>query len=174
MTKKILAGMFVLVVSHLLFAAAFASAGVPTVNGWYEGEEVYYIDGGMEQGVSERGDNQLYFFGAPRKHQANVVLFIPGEPGYSPHWNVNAVHTTEGVTVQDILDAGLASDLFEEEGVLFDNVEDILDAADLDLVEIMRPGIVVLCPIIAEEGAEAPGNDEAPEEFEPFDLDAGF
>jgi hypothetical protein len=174
MAKKIVTSLIVLAVGQLLLAAASASAGVTTVNGWYEGEEIYYIDGGMEQGVSERGDNDIYVIGGPRKYQANVVLLIPGEPGYSPHWNVNAVHTAEGVTVQDILDSGVASDLFEEEGVLFDDVEDILDAADLGLVKIMRPGIVVLCPIIAEEGAEAPGNDEAPEVFEPFDLDGGF
>jgi hypothetical protein len=33
---------------------------------------------------------------------------------------------------------------------------------------------VVLCPIISEEGAEAPGNNELPEEFPPFDLNEGF
>jgi hypothetical protein len=36
------------------------------------------------------------------------------------------------------------------------------------------PGVVVLCPIISEEGAEAPGNSELPEVFEPFILNAGF
>jgi hypothetical protein len=107
-------------------------------------------------------------------HQANVVLHIPGERGYSPHWNVNIVHTLDGITVQDIIDAGFASNLFDEEGVLFDDVEDILDAEDAGLVEIVRPGIVVLCPIISEKGAEAPGNNELPEDFEPFDLNGGF
>jgi len=155
-------------------AATPASAGVTTTNGWYEGEEIYYIDRGIEQGITERGDNQIYLIGGPRLHQANVVLFIPGEPGYTPHWNVNIVHTAEGVTVQDIIDAGFASDLFEVEGVLFDNVEAILDAEYAGLVDIVHPGIVVLCPIISEEGAEAPGNNELPEVFEPFDLDGGF
>jgi hypothetical protein len=173
MFNKSLTIMF-MAMSLIWMAAVPASAGVTTVNGWYEGEEIYYIDGGIEEGVAEKGENEIYLIGAPRLHQANVVLHIPGERGYSPHWNVNFVHTAEGVTVQDILDGGFASDLFNTEGVLFDDVEDILDAQAAGLVEIMRPGMVVLCPIISEEGAEAPGNNELPEEFEPFDLNGGF
>lgn len=174
MSKKIMTILFLVAISCIWMAATPASAGVTTTNGWYEGEEIYYIDRGIEQGITERGDNQIYLIGGPRLHQANVVLFIPGEPGYTPHWNVNIVHTAEGVTVQDIIDAGFASDLFEVEGVLFDNVEAILDAEYAGLVDIVHPGIVVLCPIISEEGAEAPGNNELPEVFEPFDLDGGF
>lgn len=172
MSKKILAMLAIATSQIWMLAPAFA--GVTTVNGWYEGEEIYYIDGGIEQGVAERGDNQIYLIGAPRLHQANVVLFVPGEPGYTPHWNVNFVHTAEGITVQDIVNAGFASDLFEEEGVLFDDAEDILDAESYGYVVIERPGLVVLCPIISEEGAEAPGNNELPEVFEPFDLNGGF
>jgi hypothetical protein len=150
--------------------------GVVTVNGWYEGEEIYYIDGGREEGVTERGRNQIYLIDGPRQYQANVVLFIPGERGYSPHWNVNVVHTAEGVTVQDIIDAGFASDLFGEEPVLFDDAEDIMAAAAAGLVTVVKPGVVVLCPIISEAGAEAPGNTELPDDEFPkeFDLNAGF
>lgn len=166
-----------------MFYAGSAGAGVTTVNGWYEGEEIYYIDLGMEKRVTERGENQIYLIGVPpRTHQANVVLFIPGEPGYSPHWNVNVVHTTEGVIVQDIIAAGLASPLFfvpdengENLGTLFDNVEDILRAEELGLVTIERPGVVVLCPIISEPAAEAPGNKALPEdEFEVLNPDDTF
>jgi hypothetical protein len=174
MAKKISTSLFLLAISQLLLAAAPAFAGVTTTNGWYEGEEIYYIDGGMERGVSERGDNQIYLIGGNRVHQANVVLLIPGERGYTPHWNVNVVNTADGVTVQDILDSGFASEHFDDEGVLFDDAEDILDAEDAGLVTTQRPGIVVLCPIISEEGAEAPGNNELPEEFPPFDLNEGF
>jgi hypothetical protein len=46
--------------------------------------------------------------------------------------------------------------------------QDILDAEAADLVTIVQPGTVVLCPIISEMGAEAPGNDELSEEFLPF------
>ncbi len=149
-----------------LMAAAPSFAGVATANGWYEGEEIYYIDAGMEAGVTERGENQIYLIGNDRAYQANVVLHIPGEPGYSPHWNVNLVHTAEGVTLANILGSGYASDHYPE--ALFDDVEDILGAEADGLVTIEHPGVVVLCPIISEMGAEAPGNEERSEEFPPF------
>lgn len=161
-----------------LMIATPALAGVSTANGWYEEEEIYYIDRGVEEGVTELGDNQIYLIGGDRLYQANVVLHIPGEPGYSPHWNVNIVNTAEGVTVQDIVDAGLASSNFipggTENNVLFDDVEDILNAEEMGLVTIMKPGVVVLCPIISEKGAEAPGNNLKSETFEPLDLGSKF
>jgi hypothetical protein len=141
-------------------------AGVTTANGWYEGEEIYYIDAGIEEGVTERGKNQIYLIGGDRVWQAQVVLFIPGERGYSPHWNVNIVHTAEDVTLADILASPFVSEHYPE--ALFDDVEDILDAEAAGLVAIEHPGVVVLCPIISEMGAEAPGNDELSEDFPPF------
>jgi hypothetical protein len=95
-----------------------------------------------------------------------VAEFIPGERGYSPHWNVNRVHTAPGVTLADILASPYVSAHYPE--ALFDDVEDILDAQAAGLVTIEHPGVVVLCPIISEEGAEAPGNTELPEAFPPF------
>ena len=86
--------------------------------------------------------------------------------GYSPHWNVNVVHTAEEVTLADILASPYVSSHYPE--ALFDDVEDILDAEEAGLVEIDTPGVVVLCPIISEQGAEAPGNIELPEDFPPF------
>lgn len=165
-----------LVILVILAFAGPAAAGVQTANGWYEEEEIYYVNHGMEEGVTERGENDIYLIGGDRKFQANVVEFIPGEAGYSPHWNVNLVTTAGDYTVQDIVDAGYASDHFNEEPVLFDDVEDILAAEADGLVTITKPGVVVLCPIISEEGAEAPGNDELPEDEFPmtFDLNAGF
>lgn len=156
----------VLVLALGLIVAANASAGATTANGWYEGEEIYYILSGEEEGVTERGDNQLYVIGGDRMYQANVALFIPGEPGYSPHWNVNVVHTAEGVTLNDILASPYASAHYPE--ALFDDAEDILDAQAAGLVVIDHPGFVVLCPIISEEGAEAPGNTQLSEDFPPF------
>jgi hypothetical protein len=157
-----------LVIVIMLAITATASAGATTANGWYEGEEIYYILGGVEEGVTERGENDLYLIGDDRAYQANVAEFIPGEAGYSPHWNVNVVQTAAGVTLDDILASPFVSDHFAEEGVLFDDVEDILGARDAGLVYIDRPGVVVLCPIISEQGAEAPGNMELSEEFPPF------
>ncbi|MEJ2618372.1 MAG: hypothetical protein P8Z35_25680 [Ignavibacteriaceae bacterium] len=147
--------------------------GAIVVNGWYEGEEIYYIDAGPEEGITERGENQLYIIGSsPRLYQPQVVLFIPGEPGYSPHWNVNLVHTAAGKTVQDIINGGYAAENYNITGgknLLFDDAEDIMDAEAAGIVTIDQPGIVVLCPIVSEHAADAPGNTELPDdEFPPF------
>jgi hypothetical protein len=37
--------------------------GATVANGWYEEEEIYYIFGGEEEGVTERGENDLYLIG---------------------------------------------------------------------------------------------------------------
>jgi hypothetical protein len=164
MIRKIAFAIFVLALAMLV--ARPASAGVDTANGWYEGEEIYYIDHGIEEGVTARGENDIYLIGGNRVYQAQVVEFIPGEPGYSPHWNVNVVHTAPGVTLADILASPYASEHYPE--ALFDDVEDILAAEAAGLVTIDHPGVVVLCPVISEKGAEAPGNNELPEDFLPF------
>ena len=160
--------LLLVVICVLLVAATSASAGATTANGWYEGEEIYYILHGVEEGVTERGENDLYLIGGDRVYQANVAEFIPGEPGYSPHWNVNVVHTALDVTLDDILASPFVSAHFEEEGVLFDDVEDILGAQAAGLVVIDHPGVVVLCPIISEKGAEARGHMQLSEDFPPF------
>ena len=143
-----------------------AAGGATTSNGWYEGEEIYYILLGVEEGVTQRGQNDLYLIGGDRAYQGNVAEFIPGEAGYTPHWNVNVVHTAPGVTLADILASPYASAHYPE--ALFDDVEDILAAKAAGLVTVEHPGVVVLCPIISEEGAEAPGNTQLPEDFPPF------
>ena len=159
-------GITVIVLLFSLIITGNAFAGATTANGWYEGEEIYYILGGVEEGVTERGHNQLYIIGGDRAYQANVAQFIPGEPGYTPHWNVNVVHTAEGKTLQDILLSPFASDHYPE--ALFDDVGDIMGAWAAGLIEIDHPGVVVLCPVISEQGAEAPGNTELSEEFPAF------
>jgi hypothetical protein len=140
--------------------------GMLTANGWYEEEEIYYLLNGREERVTQRGENDLYLIGDDRAYQANVAEFIPGEAGYSPHWNVNLVHTADGVTLSDILASPYVSAHYPE--ALFDDVADILAAEADGLVTIVKPGVVVLCPIISEEGAEAPGNTELSEDFPPF------
>jgi hypothetical protein len=173
MLRKVMFMVLVLALGLIVVAGAASAqdegdeTGVLTVNGWYEEEEIYYIDQGVEKDVTERGENQIYVIGSvPRKYQAQVVLHIPGEPGYSPHWNVNLVHTAPGKTLADILASPYVSAHYPE--ALFDDADDILDAQKAGLVTLERPGFVVLCPIISEEGAEAPGNHEAPEDFDPF------
>lgn len=146
--------------------AAPDGTGVLTANGWYEEEEIYYILSGVEEGVTKRGENDLYLIGGDRAFQANVAEFIPGEAGYSPHWNVNVVHTAPGQKLADIVASPYVSEHYPE--ALFDDVEDILAARDAGLVTIDVPGVVVLCPVISEEGAEAAGNTELSEDFPAF------
>jgi len=166
MYYKIKIAALVLFVSLMVTGQVFARGGATTANGWYEGEEIYYILRGVEEGVTERGENDLYLIGGDRMYQANVADFIPGEPGYSPHWNVNVVHTAPEVTLADILASPYASEHYPE--ALFDDAEDINDAQEAGLVVIEHPGVVVLCPIISEQGAEAPGNTQLSEDFPPF------
>lgn len=139
------------------------SKGAMVANGWYEEEEIYYIDHGVEEGVTERGENDIYLIGGNRAYQAQVVEFIPGESGYSPHWNAQLVHTAEGITTADIAASPYASDHYPE--ALFDDVADILAAESAGLVEVQELGVVVLCPVVSEEVAEAPGNTELSEDF---------
>lgn len=155
-----------LVLALSLLTAGVVIAGVTTTNGWYETEEIYYLDLGLEEGVTELGENDIYLIGGNRMYQSNVVELIPGEPGYSPHWNVHIVHTAPYVTLADILASPYVSEHYPE--ALFDDVEDILAAEAAGLVVIDVPGLVVLCPIVSEEAAEAPGNTELPEVFPPF------
>jgi len=140
--------------------------GVLTANGWYEEEEIYYILGGVEEGVTQRGMNDLYLIGGDRAYQANLAEFIPGEAGYTPHWNVNVVHTAPGKTLEDILASPYVSAHYPE--ALFDDVMDVLDAWAAGLVTVDHPGVVVLCPVIPEAQAEAPGNTPLSEDFPPF------
>jgi hypothetical protein len=145
---------------------AVPATGATTTNGWYEGEEIYYILSGVEEGITQRGQNDLYLIGGNRAYQANVAEFIPGEAGYSPHWNVNVVHTAPGVTRSDLLASPFVSEHYPV--ALFDDVEDILGAETAGLVTIDHPGVVVLCPIISEQGAEAPGHTQLSQDFPPF------
>lgn len=157
---------FALVIFSTIVVSADEPTGVLTANGWYEGEEIYYILSGEEEGVTQRGENDLYLIGGDRAFQGNVAEFIPGEAGYSPHWNVNVVHTAPGATLDDILNSPYRSSHYPE--ALFDDAEDILDAEAAGLITIDHPGKVVLCPVISEEGAEAPGNTQLSEDFPPF------
>lgn len=164
MIRKLTLVTFIFALALLVVTPAFA--GATTANGWYEGEEIYYILGGVEAGVTQLRGNDLYLIGGDRAFQANVAEFIPGEAGYTPHWNVNMVNTAPGKTLADILASPYASSHYPE--ALFDDVDDILGAQAAGLVTIVKPGVVVLCPIISVKGAEAPGNTELSEEFPPF------
>jgi len=165
MKSKLVVLLVVLMLAAMAVVPASANGGALTANGWYEGEEIYYVLGGVE-GFTQLGENDLYLIGGDRAYQGNVAEFIPGEAGYTPHWNVNVVHTAPGVTLDDILTSGFASEHYPE--ALFDDVEDILGAEATGLVTIEHPGVVVLCPVISEQGADAPGNTPLSEDFPPF------
>lgn len=53
---------------------------------------------------------------------------------------------------------------------LLDDAEDILGAEDAGLVTIEKLGVVLLCPIISEQGSGAPGHNEAADEFENWQM----
>lgn len=126
------------------------------------------MTGGVETGVTQRGQNDLYLIGGDRAFQGNVAEFIPGEAGYSPRWNVNVVNTAPGKTLADILASPYVSAFYAAEGVLFDGADDILAAQAAGLVTIAHPGVVVLCPVVSEAAADAPGNTPLSEEFAAF------
>jgi hypothetical protein len=149
-----------------VFASVPENTGVLTANGWYEGQEIYYLLQGVEEGVTQRGENDLYLIGGDRAFQGNVAEFIPGEAGYTPHWNVNVVHTAPGMTLDDILASPYVSAHYPE--ALFDDVGDILAAQAAGLITIETPGVVVLCPVVSAEAADAPGNTPLSEVFPPF------
>ncbi len=158
----------------LALGAPLAHAGSPIPNGWYNGTEIYYIDQGLEKQSERKSASDIFLIGGNRLHQANVVLTVPGDPGYSPHWDVNVVHTATGVTVQDLINAGLASPRFTADGVVFDDARKILEAERRGLVTIVEPGLVVLCPIVSESVAHTNGHGEAPETFVQLEATASF
>lgn len=92
-----------------------------------------------------------------------MVVTVPGEPGYSPHWDVVVVNTAPSYAVRDIMNSGLAGN-----GVLFDSVANILEAARRGLVALTEPGLVVLCPIVSAATTDANGHAEAPETYIPL------
>ena len=157
----------------LALAAPLSHAGGSVPNGWYEGQEIYYIDQGLEKAGRE-GKNDIFLIGRDRLYQANVVENVPGSPGYSPHWDVVVVHTVPGITVQDIVNSGLASAQFASGGPLFDDHHNILAAAQRGLVTLTETGLVVLCPIVSEAAAHAKGKTPVPEVFEPLSASATF
>ena len=68
MKRKLYVVIMILVLA--LLAVQPVSARVTSVNGWYEGEEIYYLDRGVEEGVTERGENDIYLIGGNRVWQA--------------------------------------------------------------------------------------------------------
>jgi hypothetical protein len=158
-----------LAIAAIPFAASVAAGGgPPTNNGWFNGQQIYYLDQGVEQTPEPAHLADIFLIGGlpGRVYQANVIDSVPGVTGYSPHWDVNLVHTAPGVTLADILASSYASSSYPE--ALFDSVADIRGAETAGLVTIEEPGIVVLCPVVNVAAADAPGHMAASEDFPPF------
>jgi hypothetical protein len=156
-----------LAITALPLAASVAVAGGPLANnGWFGGQEIYYLDQGVEKKADRAHLADIFLIGGNRAYQANVVDSIPGVAGYSPHWDVNVVHTAAGKTLADLLASPYASSSYPE--VLFDSVDDILGAEAAGLVTIEEPGVIVLCPIVNIAAHAAPGHTQASEDFPPF------
>lgn len=170
---RCIAGLVTFFTAGWTLAGPQGDTGVLTANGWYEGEEIYYVVGQFEN-VPHQSHNQIFLIGGDRMYQGNVVQTIPGEKGYTPHWRVNLVHTAPGKTLDDIVNSPYVSEHYATEGVLFDDVGDIFGALFAGLITVEQPAqadgnpVIVLCPIISEQGAAAPGNTELPEVFPPF------
>ena len=147
-----------LAVLALTLMAPFAHAGGDVVTGWFGGVQLNYIDQGFSKDPTKRSASPIYLIGGNRMHQANVLGSVQGEPGFNPHWNVNIVHTAPGVTVQDIIAAGLSSSLFASRGVLFDDFRPILEAVRRGLVRLDTPGLIVLCPVVSDNKTPLPDN----------------
>jgi len=163
----ILASLVMAIVAIPLAASAAAAGGPPTTNnGWFDGHQIYYLDQGVEKTPGGERVADIFLIGGNRMYQANVVDSVPGVKGYSPHWDVNVVHTAPGVTLADIQASPYASNSNPE--ALFDSVPDIRGAEAAGLVTIDEPGVVVLCPIVSVKAADAPGHNAASEDFDPF------
>jgi len=169
MTRRKLGVLLALALSaaSMTLAAPIAAAGQPvTNNGWFDGHQIYYLDEGVEKKTDRAHLADIFLIGGNRAFQANVIDSVPGSPGYSPHWDVNVVHTAPGKTLADILASPYASDSYPE--VLFDSVSDVLGAESAGLVTIEEPGVIVLCPVVSVAAADAPGQTAASEDFPSF------
>ncbi len=154
-----------LVALIVLLGSAAAQAGEMVLNGWYKGKEVFYTDAGPQKNVEGQPTNDIYIIGDIRKYQAHIVETVLEDADYSPLWDVHIVHTKPGVTVQKIIDAGLASPHFPTDGVVFDNIEDIKKAEKMGLVSVEKPGVIVLCPVLTPAQVNDPANTPVPKNF---------
>jgi hypothetical protein len=152
--------------SMTLAAPTVGAAGPMTNNGWFNGQQIYYLDQGVEKKTDRAHLADIFLIGGNRAYQANVVDSVPGVQGYSPHWDVNVVHTAPDKTLADILASPYASSSYPT--VLFDSVSDVLGAEAAGLVTIEEPGVIVLCPVVSVAAADAPGHTAASEDFPSF------
>ncbi len=121
--------------------STLAEGGAPLVQGWYEGEPIYYFD----FGPNPRTSAPIYAFitglddeGNPQfvEGQHNVIGVIPGDAGYSDFWWVNLVVVPEGYEANSIT-----------------SVEEVMASG----YEMRQPGLLVNCPVLRTDEATAAG-----------------
>lgn len=112
-------------------------SGKELVQGWYEGDEVYYPDYGANSPTAIPiwafitgfdGDGNPQFV----EGQNNIIDSVPGQTGYSAFWEVNLVMVPEGYVANSVTSRA--------------------DVVSMGW-EIVTPGIVVNCPVIEFPGA---------------------
>lgn len=119
--------------------STLAEGGASLVQGWYQGQEVYYFDFGQNPittapiyafitGFDDNGDPVFV------EGQSNVVDVIPGDEGYSAFWYVNLVQVPE-----------------DYQANTFTSAEQVLASG----YDIVQPGLLVNCPIIRTADAPA-------------------
>jgi hypothetical protein len=120
--------------------STLAEGGAPLVQGWYEGEAIYYFD----FGPNTRDTAPIYAFitgfddeGNPQfvEGQANVIGVIPGDPGYSAFWYVNLVTVPADYEANSITSVG-----------------EVMASG----YEITEPGLLVNCPVLRTEEGSMP------------------
>ena len=118
-------------------AGSTLETGQELVQGWYKGEEVFYPDFGPNPAATLPiwafitgfdGDGNPQFV----ESQNNVIDLVPGDDGYSAFWEVNLVIVPEGYVANSVT-----------------------SRADVEAMgwEIVKPGIVVNCPVVDFPGA---------------------
>jgi hypothetical protein len=113
------------------------NGSVEPTRGWYKGSEVHYFDFGPNSNRTA----PIYAFitgfsadGTPQfvQGQNNIIDVIPGDAGYSAFWDVHLVRVPAGYKPNSITSAaGVMSSGFE----------------------IVRPGLVVNCPVTRTSNA---------------------
>jgi hypothetical protein len=107
-------------------------SGKELVQGWYKGEEVFYPDYGPNPATAIPIYALVTGFdsaGAPQfvEGQSNIIDSVPGQTGYSAFWEVNLVTVPSGYVANTLKSAA-----------------DVLASG----YEIVKPGIVVNCPVV--------------------------
>ena len=140
---------------------------IPLTMGYVDGKEVYYIS--TEASVEDVANHLTDLTGfpvtytpalefAPESSLAQIYVFTngiegsgvfgfqpqvvdsqPGDPEYSPLWNVNAVTWNEGVTPRE-----LTSD------------NEVIAAKQNGDITIEQPGVIVNCPFVTWDGGQLP------------------